>query len=57
MKNQLFSAVVNAKAKSERDAVIEKYGREAVGEVLMKLNYIKKELEQLEMAKSKLKSS
>lgn len=42
----LISAIANARTRSERDAVIEKFGRRAVGEMLLKLKYIKREIEQ-----------
>jgi len=44
-KESLISAIVNAKSRNERDAVIEKYGKQAVGQMLLKLKYIKEELE------------
>lgn len=50
---ELISAMANARTRSERDAVIEKFGRRAIGEMQLKLNYIKKQLEELQLKEKK----
>ncbi|SFM28316.1 hypothetical protein [Pelosinus propionicus] len=45
--DSVLLAIITAKSKEEREAVIEKYGKVEVGKMLLKLNYIKRELEML----------
>lgn len=45
--DSVLLAIINAKSKEEREAVIQKYGKFKVGKMLLKLNHIKRELEML----------
>lgn len=53
--DSVLLAIINAKSKEEREAVIQKYGKVKVGKMLLKLNHIKRELEMLKVDKEMLK--
>lgn len=54
-RDSVLLAIINAKSKEEREAVIQKYGKVKVGKMLLKLNHIKRELEMLKVDKEMLK--